>query len=472
MSITYELSVLALHQVLGERAESAFEFLEDRFSDRSQRASRALRVASERAWRCLEVALAGESWWQRCKDLLSAREEQVLRSQIQSFLRSAEAQGLPARGEDFCRKCLEELRAARKARVVPGEEPRLDEAARQARAMARYSGPARMAEVEMKALEGVAEGLQGRGYPHLAEYVALRPAGGPPLLATAVRYFFRREVEEDPKLAAGLSFDQMQGLGGNLEAGLRGLHDALAQSGGRVEQMLEGVQALLVGTHEDVRAVREEVQGLRRLMEENVRRPDAGLEVETREDVRDLRSELRRQSRQIEDLCQALRQALRQQHIAPAPAAAATPPPAETTWEEAQRLMDHCQALPAEKKRQLPELFQKVGQLQAVATAFETTRRSYLRLTGKAPLSPLFTSPPAPAASPEAAGTPPSAARPALRKIKGPLLGGVFQTPAEGAEQETPSTPDSTETPSPKVRRGGLSPLFRPPDAQDQEERS
>ena len=63
MSLIRQLSVLAVYQTLGDRADSLMFFLRERTDDHSQLLEKALCSASDRAWRCLEVALAGSSWW-------------------------------------------------------------------------------------------------------------------------------------------------------------------------------------------------------------------------------------------------------------------------------------------------------------------------------------------------------------------------------------------------------------------------
>ncbi len=52
-----------------------FDLLHQRFSDHSKRLTRALERSSDRAWRAVEVALAGTSWWDRCKLVLASGEQ-------------------------------------------------------------------------------------------------------------------------------------------------------------------------------------------------------------------------------------------------------------------------------------------------------------------------------------------------------------------------------------------------------------
>src|SRR5437868_6314231 len=67
-------------------ADAVVGLLSSHFIDHSQQLLAALHRANERAWKALEIALAGDSWWQRCKVKLAAREYQAFRQQVQAFL--------------------------------------------------------------------------------------------------------------------------------------------------------------------------------------------------------------------------------------------------------------------------------------------------------------------------------------------------------------------------------------------------
>src|SRR5262245_48779095 len=79
MSVALHLSTFALQTLvngacktigidLGDEAvEGVVKLLASRFTDHSQRLTRALHDANERAWQALEISLAGDSWWDRCK---------------------------------------------------------------------------------------------------------------------------------------------------------------------------------------------------------------------------------------------------------------------------------------------------------------------------------------------------------------------------------------------------------------------
>lgn len=400
MKIVRSLCSLALHQLLGDRARPLLDFFGNQFGDQSQRVLAALYVANQRSWKSVELTLAGDSWWQRCKNVLTARDEQAFRGQIESFLQTAPAVQWTEKKNDFRKRCYQEMKAAQKAGIIPGDQPTPAMIAERVSQFVHYTDPSQVIQAEVSSLEELSDELKKTGFNNLAEFVALRPDGGQPLLVIAVRFFFRREVENDPKLAAGLTFQQLETLTTAQQAGFQSLHEALASQGARLEQLLLSVQEVVEETREAV--------------------------VETRDEVRDMRDELREQNEQLRDEVQELYKAVqqlleRQQtpvvvHVpvpqpapapthqpAPAPAAAVAPPtpsleipqepvpattakplpqpvgtqitptPAATAdepaseWEQVRNLLARCRALPKEQQRQMPALFRSLGKLKANA---------------------------------------------------------------------------------------------------------
>jgi uncharacterized coiled-coil protein SlyX len=298
MSLFRQLSLLAVYQVLGDRAESLVLFVSSNFGDHSRKVDAALRTANERAWRCLEVALAGSTWWNACQRLLTPRDEQVLRQHIEKFLAGLPQERLPADAVTFRKRALSELLSARRVGLVPGPDVSGHELADEIRAFARFTDPQKLIRQEYDAIAGMVEVLRREQYETLANYISLRPANGPPLLVQAVRFFFRREIESDEELARGLQHERLEGIDSKLDQGLDGLNQALASHGQRLEQLLGQVTELLTETHKDVRVVREQV--------------GTTLEVVsgTRDDVRQLQEQLSHQSQQMQHLRQLLEQLL------------------------------------------------------------------------------------------------------------------------------------------------------------------
>src|SRR5438132_1234808 len=87
-----------------------------------------------------------------------------------------------------------------------------------AEAVQRHADPQGLVGEARRAVDGVADGLT-EGYPNLARFLRAATPSGPPLLAAAFCFFFRREVESDPELARGLFFDGLQQLTAAQERG-------------------------------------------------------------------------------------------------------------------------------------------------------------------------------------------------------------------------------------------------------------
>jgi len=295
MSILQHLSSLALKplldgaaQALGlsaasNAAERLVTFLTDRFTDHSQKLHQALERSGDRAWQALELALAGDSWWERIKVGLARREDQQLREQVRAFLDATPLGNLSGHGPEFRQQCQRELRAARQKGLLAHGALDARRLAEQSSDLIRHSDPQARLEAEYRHLDALAADLRQAGYPTLAHFLALRASGDTPLLLVAVRYFFRREIERDPELFQGLTHVQLEGLSRSQEAGFDALADALSHQGQALTKLLDDVHGVVVQTHEA---------------------------------VQDLRSELRQQNQQAQRMNQVMLEALDQQQTA------------------------------------------------------------------------------------------------------------------------------------------------------------
>lgn len=427
MSLLRQLSVLAMCQVLGDRADSLMGFLGERFKDHSLRLEGALGKASERAWRCLEVALAGDSFWDSCKSLLTPKDEQALQQQIRQFLTSLPANDLPADAGAFRKLALAELKTARKVGLIPGGEVKAQEVADDhARLFGRYGDPQSLLRRDRELLDGLAGVLHRDGYANLARYVSLRPADGQPLLVQAVRYFFRREVEADPRLATGLTMEKLDGLDAGLKAGFDDLHSALV-----------GHESKLTATLEVV--------------------------TTTHDDVKTLRAQMEQQHEELRQLTALLKQLLPQAK-APPEEPAKLPAPARgpfaggspldqhaTEWTQLREVLGWAQRLPPQR----PEVTRVLDRLTETARQVESKRRTILHLehaeSGEDPLPildalPVEEPPPRP-------------------RAKGRVISPLFQQ-ADPPATNAPRAPNLPTAPPP--RRRLLSPLFDPkPEPQE-----
>ena len=210
--------------------------------------------ANERAWKALEVALAGEGLWQR----LGRSEDKAFRQQVRAFLDALPLPELFGRTE-FRRQCLRELKgAARKAllfgRLVPAE---LAEAAG---AFAPFSEPQALLQAERHALRTLADDIDRAGFPALAWLLHQPAQADQSLVVVAVRYFFRREIESDQYLRNLLILSNVEDLGRTQEEALHQLDETLDQHGQRLEEALDEVADAVSELRDSVLDLREELQ--------------------------------------------------------------------------------------------------------------------------------------------------------------------------------------------------------------------
>jgi tetratricopeptide (TPR) repeat protein len=348
MRIVVYLSDLALRQLPGESAGAVLGFLRDRFSDRGRRLLEALRTSQARAWRALEIALAGPSWWDSLRAVLVRREEQELGREIRSFLDAAPLPELAGKTH-FRRQCLKELQESRRRGLLDGT---LSAAELEAKASARlrHADAQAVQLAEWQALEGLAGELEGQGCKGLAWLLRQRPTGGPPLLALAVRYFFRRAVEDDAELARGLTFSQLDTLSLTQSTGFADLHAALAAHGRRLEQMLEGL----------VQAVQEIRGGVAAV---GARVPQLGEQFQAGHN----------------ELLRLVTDMLRQMQMDARPLRPGDSRSLQTDHERGrvQALVRQYHSLPEAQRRATPRLLEGLGKLQVAAGDFEGARRDF-----------------------------------------------------------------------------------------------
>src|SRR5262249_45522521 len=133
-------------------AEAATKFLGARFIDHSARLGEALTRANAGAWRALELALAGDSWWDRIKVTLARREDQAFREQVGAFLRTTPLANLPGPPPGFRQQALRDLRPAQKAGLLTAGAIGPQELAQRAGPFARFADPQALLDAEWQAL--------------------------------------------------------------------------------------------------------------------------------------------------------------------------------------------------------------------------------------------------------------------------------------------------------------------------------
>src|SRR5262249_10609355 len=102
--------------------------------------------------------------------------------------------------------------------------------------------------------------LKGRGFDALAVFLTLRPhenASAVPLLAVAVRFHFRKAVEENPRLFQGLAVAPLDRIRQAQEDNAAALAELMSRYVERLETRLGELKDTALTTRAEVRELRE-----------------------------------------------------------------------------------------------------------------------------------------------------------------------------------------------------------------------
>jgi serine/threonine protein kinase len=316
-----------------------------RFTDHSERLSTALEGANERAWRALELTLAGESLWERFKAATARAEDKAFARQVRDFLDVAQLP-VSADGEAFRRKCLKELREARKSKMLTVGVLPLRELAEQTGAFARFNDPLKRLDAEWRLIEDMAQVLKEAKYDQLSLLLRQRPAQGTSLLVAGARYFFRRAVEEDQKLFQGLAFAQMERLSQAQEQGFAALNAVMVQQGQRLEELLADVHTIVIETHSAVLDLQGQIEG---------------------------------QSGQLQEIGVAVQKLLQQHRLHRREVRPGDSLSIRNDHERqlVKQVVARYRALPAEDRLQLPALLNGIGKLEVIVGDFEAAQKDF-----------------------------------------------------------------------------------------------
>jgi tetratricopeptide (TPR) repeat protein len=174
-------------------------------AEHGELALRAVCQATRHAWLALEIAFAGQGIWKPISQDLAPAKGNVLRQQLDALLDLLSLAGLESEDVNSRRRCLEELRSARRAGLLVAAN--LEELKRDPGSSFRNGAPA-AAETGESARQAVAEmtrTLWQAGYPQLARLVGLRTPWEEPLFWGLVEYFMCRALRAQPELVHNLS---------------------------------------------------------------------------------------------------------------------------------------------------------------------------------------------------------------------------------------------------------------------------
>src|SRR5262249_20145171 len=156
------------------------------------------------------------------------------------------------RDDGFRTSCLEQLKLARKRGLVPGETFDPQQTAECTAQFARFGKGTEVVQAEWEAMNRMAVRLEKEGLHMLAELLRLRRTGSAaPLLPSAVRCFFRREVATNHELFQDLQYEQVDQLAQALNQGLHFLAEGLrvidrglARQAADLEDIINGLGAV------------------------------------------------------------------------------------------------------------------------------------------------------------------------------------------------------------------------------------
>ncbi len=397
MSLVTQLIGFGLRQVIGDHADNAVQVIEvvkQRFRDHSQTLPKALERAHDRAWQSLGVALAGPGLLDRIKVLFASGDDKGIREQVQLFLKD-NAFSFDGTPDSFRGACLDDLKRLRKSGLLSTQSGSPADFARLAAGFKRHADAQGLVEESRKAVAGVADALV-ECYPNLARLIRRPTPAGPPLLAAAFCYFFRREVEQNEELAHGLMFDGQQ----RLFAGQKEMLGRLEQLSASQATALGEVGLALDGLGERFdQAIEEVLRELERTRQaaEAAERAAVGAQktaAATHGAVLDLQAELQRVGglhlANADEVRALLEQVLLHLSLAGMQKGEVRPGNSCSIRGEDERravksLLARFRQLPAGEQKQVPALLNGLGKLQVGAGDFAEARRTFAEVVAVVP---------------------------------------------------------------------------------------
>ena len=352
MGIAKTLSALTLKPLVSSLCSSlgvtgvdaAISALGNHFTTHGERLSSALARSMDKAWSALEISLAGDTLWQRCKVALASADNQAFRQQIRCYLDAV----LSKTGDDtddFRQECLVELREARKKKLLVGEMGEPAAFAKEAAVFAGYENPQTLIQREEAMIKAIARELENIGYDSLPKLLVMS-AQGVPLLIVAARYFLRREIETDSQLFQGLTWSKLDQLDEAQGRGFDAIHQALTAQQARFEELLQDVEETVLQTHSAVLDLKVQMEG---------------------------------QDEQLRGIGTAVQKLLEQHHLQNREV---QPKDSLSVRNEGERelvkqLVRRYRSLPESDRNQVPALLNAIGKLQMVAGDYDAAQKDF-----------------------------------------------------------------------------------------------
>jgi TPR repeat protein/serine/threonine protein kinase len=335
----------ASEEVIAGTVGRVADFLYSRFKDESLEILVVLRKANDQAWKSLEVALAGESFW----SFLSDRTDKSFREQVRLFLDRVPLPESVRDQADFRKQCVLDIQKARGAGLLSGD---VDPAAlsRDVGAFARFSGPHALVEHRNKLAAGLAREIREGGFQSLG-YLLAAVDMEESVLVHALRHFFNREVECRPKLQKFLQEMQWQHLQTSMTAGFDALADVLQRQDALLTKLLAEASALRAEAREHYLDLKEEFRRL---------------------DERQARAHRELYQSILQALKQGLRQPEREVRFSDSLSVRS-----DAEYQLVKQLIGQYRQLPEDQRRRQPALMNAVGKLEVLSGDLDAAQRSF-----------------------------------------------------------------------------------------------
>jgi hypothetical protein len=418
---------LALVQIFGVEQETADKItslggltkgvvglLQKHFADPTGKLPKALHRSNQRAWKTLELALSGDGWLTKLQRWFARGEDKAVAHQIRAFLEVQclrELKGQPAEVRQYC---LEDLCAAREKKVLENEVD-ANKVLRLAEKWKAEADPAARLQDDLQAVSQMSRFLYDQGYQHLGWLLGLQVREGSSVLVTAVRYYFRREVETDQQLFQGLTFSKLDQINREQVEGFTQVTDLLGKHGAQLADLLgyqletldevrrsrkssEAVLHEMQKTRTDVERWSQDARtilvNVENLLRENRDVLDEGLK-ENKQAMLDLREEMGRQMAamseqhraQCEEFYKPVLAMLEKLQLQSRPIRATDSMSIRSDHEraEVEQLVRQYRKLSPAERRRFPALLNGLGQLEFAVNDFEGAQKTFAEAAEIAP---------------------------------------------------------------------------------------
>ena len=243
MKIVQTLICYGLRQVVGDVADKAVDLVAERLTNEGDALPQAVKEANDRAWRALNVALAGDSYWEKFKRYaLGDATQRALRQQIEIVLGEL-AKANKTQLELVRANCLNDLMRLRRSKEFKSNILTKDELKHHLAAWQHYTDPKQLIDGAWRAVAEFANEL-ATSYPDLARLLRQRVGEEQPLLTALFSFFLRQEIAKNNELVNAMTFDLVGKLSAAQENAFLEVDQTLAKVGDKIDEIFEELDVI------------------------------------------------------------------------------------------------------------------------------------------------------------------------------------------------------------------------------------